>query len=300
MQLPGCITSRLGGIMSNSTSIWLSGALLVALAAGCGSNNQVNSDRQTNSYSQLKQKELASERQEFISDHRQQLDGLDNQIARLETRLTHEGRYVDAQQRAEWSQELFELRQQQRRTRAELERAENATPEEWAEMRGTIGNAVDSVEAGVQKLAGEMGNLFSSNEATTRSQQTGSIDLCELRVDGTNAELVEQDEALVVRLTTTDQRGVENLRARADRLKEAHGSGHGSATTENRSKSGTGTSGTSSASASGGQSSNLVEDVSVEDVPNGVRVIFTPAPGQRTTLRQQLSNDVEQIRNRSC
>ena len=288
--------------MSNSNTIWVSGALLAALVAGCGSNNQTNSDRQTNSYSQLKQQELAEARQIFISDHRQQLDQLDTQIARLEARLQHEGQYADAHERAEWSQRLFELREQQRRTRAELDRAEIATPEEWAEMRGGIGNAVDSMEAGVKKLASDMGDLFSSNDTTSSAQGTRNIDLCDLRVEGTKAELIEQDQRLVVRLTTHDQRAIETLRARAEQLKDGHGTIHGSTEAGNRISSGTGTYGTPSSGqgASAGQSSNLVEGVSIEDDRDGVRVIFTPAPGQATALRQQLSNEVEQIRNQRC
>jgi hypothetical protein len=260
--------------MSNSKTIWVSGALLAALAAGCGSNNQTNSDRQTNSYSQLRQEELEAAREVYISDRRKQLDELDTQIARMETRLEHEGQYADAQERAEWSQRLFELREQQRRTRAELDRAETASPEEWAEMRGTIGNAVDSVEAGVKKLASDMGSLFSSNDSNDATASPGGsrdIDLCDLRVEGTQAELTEHDQRLVVRLTASDERAVENLRTRAEQLKEEHDPG-----------------------------SNLVDNVSVEEDRDGVRVIFTPAPGQRTALRQQLSNEVEQIQNQRC
>lgn len=266
--------------MSRFTTAWAGGiALVAALAAGCGSNNETNSDRQTNSYTQLRQQEAASERQDFIRDREKQLDELDNQIARMDARLEHEAQYVDARQRAEWSQQLFELREEQHRARAELERAQTATPEEWHEMRGTLGNAVDSIDARVKKLGGEMSGLFSSDDSKASAQEA-EVNLCDLKVAGANAELIDQGQRLVVRLTSDDETTVQDLQESAEQLQEKHRSGEAARSDE--------------------QSSNLVENVSVEDEQDGVRMIFTPSEGHRSALRAQLTREVQQIENQSC
>jgi hypothetical protein len=273
---------RTGGIMSRFTTAWAGGiALVAALAAGCGSNNETNSDRQTNSYTQLRQQEAASERQDFIRDREKQLDELDNQIARMDARLDHEAQYVDARQRAEWSQRLFELREEQHRTRAELERAQTATPEEWHEMRGTLGNAVDSIDARVKKLGGEMSGLFSSDDSKASAQEA-EVNLCDLKVAGANAELIDQGQRLIVRLTSDDDTTVQDLQEGAEQLQEKHRSGEAEAARPSE------------------QSSNLVENVSVEDEQDGVRMIFTPSEGHRAALRAQLTREVQQIENQSC
>jgi hypothetical protein len=288
--------------MSQSTTVRISAiALVAALTAGCGSSNQTNSDRHTNSYGQMRQQEAASERRDFIRDREKQLDQLENEIARMEARLAHEAQYVDAQQRAEWTQRLFELRQQQRTTRAELQRAQTATPEEWSEMRGTIGNTLDSMEVGVNKLGADMSSLFSSDDTKTTSRETrADVDLCELKVAGASAELVEQDQRLIVRLTSTDEGSVDELRTRADQLAAEHRSDSGSATSGSRNSSGASTPDAPSNGSASPQSSNLVENVSVENEQDGVRVIFTPAPGQRTALKQRLSNEVQQLQDQRC
>lgn len=53
---------------------------------------------------------------------------------------------------------------------------------------------------------------------------------------------------------------------------------------------------------SGGASSEaaMIEDVRVEHIDNGVRLIFHPMEGQRAALRQRLQNDVAKIENRGC
>lgn len=286
--------------MSHLRSAWLIGALATVSAAGCASQNETNGDQQTNSYSQIRERELASERQEFIAEQQEQLNSLDNQISRLEARLQHEAQYVDASQQAEWSQRLFELRQQQNRAQAELERAKNATPAEWAEMRGTVGSTVDSIEAGIDKLMVEAGELVGSDRETASAsqEQTGAsgsaqaVDLCAVSVDGTRAELVEEGEQLVVRLTGVDPGAVEELRDRVD---------------ERLSTSGATSGGDPSAAPPGvtrqsepTDGSQLVERMAIEDIQDGVSVIFTPVEGQRTALREQLSRELDRIRGQGC
>ena len=281
--------------MTSIHSTHFCAAALAALAVSCGSNNQNNGDRQTAPYGQLRQEESAAERREFIAAQREELDELGIEIARMDARLQHEGQYVDAEQRAEWSQELFELRQRQTRARAELERAQNATPAEWAAMRGALGNAVDSLQAGVGKLAGEMGDLFESNGATARQATERGIDLCQMGADVMNAELVEEEEKLIVRLTSNDQQSVEKLREQAERWEHRGSASAGSmGTHHDRAAAGEGQ------AAVGENSRPLIEDVSVEDIQQGVRLTITPAEGQRAQLKEQLSTDIEQLRAQQC
>lgn len=324
--------------------ICMAGALASAIALGCASQKS-NTDSATNeSFSQLQQQELASEREEFIKERREQLDGLDNEISRLEARLEHEAEFVDAEQKAVWSQELFELRQEHRQAKAELERAQDASPEEWAEMRGGFGHAVDTLQAAVDKAGMEVSQLFSSDEQATRA----NVDLCMIQVDGTSAAVLDEGDLFVVRLTTQDADELEELRERAEKMSRQVSEGSRAMAPGERP-----TGDTSGGSASGGSASDdwseaerdramapgerptgdtsvarndrddtravapggratgdtsdaerersaMIEEVRVEHIDSGVRVIFQPTDGQRTALRQQLENDVEKIQSRNC
>lgn len=274
-------------------------SLAAALAFGCASQKS-NTERQADSYAQLKQDELESERREFIRERQEQLNELDTQISRLEARLQHEAEFVDAAEKAEWDQDLFELRQDQGRAQAELDRASQATPEQWAQMRGDLGVTVDSLQASVNKAGSEITGLFrSDDEGGARAE----VDLCDLQVEGTKATIIEESQQLVVQMTTPDQDDVAELRERAERLSRQAATSSTAAT------------GTASQSGSASQSDSaatdeppaddqarapLIAKVTVENISNGVRVAFTPTEGHRGTLKQQLENELEQIRNEDC
>lgn len=137
--------------------ITLAVAVLVgATATGCASSNEQSRQGIPSMYSNKMDAELSTERQEFITEKQEDLEEIKTEIARLETRLQHEAQYVDADQKAEWSQDLFELKRDQADARARLEHAQNASPEEWDEMRGFFGKTIDRLEAGVSTLGGQI------------------------------------------------------------------------------------------------------------------------------------------------
>jgi hypothetical protein len=131
-------------------------ALVGATVTGCASRQDTSRQSVPEMYGDKMDAELEKERQEYISDRREELAELKNEIARLEVRLQHESQYVDAEQRAEWSQELFELKRDHQDAEARLSRAQNASPEEWEEMRGFFGRAIDRIQVGVGTLGGQL------------------------------------------------------------------------------------------------------------------------------------------------
>lgn len=267
-----------------------------ALAFGCGSQ-QANTPPEApedDSFAQARQNELESERKEFIQDRRQQLDELDTEISRLEARLEHEGKFANAEEKAQWSQKLFELRQDHRSASAELDRASEATPEEWEAMRGGLNTTFDTLQAGVSEAGSDIADLFRSSPSGTTSAES-QVDLCEMQVEGADASIVEAQGQLVVQMTTQDQDAVDELRERAEKLsREAQQAAGSPQATE------TEPAGASEEEDTKEQPSPLIAKVSVENIQDGVRVIFTPAQGQRSALREQLETKVEQLRSERC
>jgi len=72
---------------------------------------------------------------------------------------------VSSSDQAGWTQDLFELEQERNQLEAQLQHARNASPKEWEAMRGTVGSAVDSLQAGVTKLGEEISSAVSSSES---------------------------------------------------------------------------------------------------------------------------------------
>jgi hypothetical protein len=270
---------------------WVVATLASALACGCAS--QKNGAARTSSFGELRQQELAEERREFIQEHREQLEELDTQISRLQARLEHEAKFVEADEKAEWGQELFELRQRHGKARAELTRAENASPEEWAAMRGDIGYAIDSLQAGVTKAGAEIGQLFSSGESEEKNG-VQRVDLCSVRVDQTSAVISEEGDHIVVQMLTRDQDELDELRERAEALARRDAKSAAEQPARERSRQTPTDASDSSAQA------DLIKDVTVENIASGVRVVFAPEPGQRTALKRELARDVERIQDESC
>jgi len=270
---------------------WIAGGLALALACGCASQ-KASAGRDNESYTQLRQRELDSERREFISERQKQLTELQTQISRLEARLEHEGKFASAEERAKWSQRLFELREDQRRARDELDRAERASPEEWAAMRGNLGVMIDSLQAGVSKAGSDIARLFESDDQKAgTSSAAPEVGLCSLQVKGTDAAILEERDNLVVQVTARNEDNVDELRQRAEKLSERTTSArnrHASAAAPDHDVS------------SAEQHAPLMTNVRVENIEDGVRLIFTPAQGQRSALRARLELEVEQIQHAHC
>lgn len=139
----------------NAHRITLAAALLAGTTTfGCGSDQQQPSYPEM--YGQKLDAELEQERRDFIAEKQEDLREIENEINRLQVRLDNEAQYVDADQRAEWSNDLFELKQERQNLQASLARAQEATPEEWREMRGFLGTSIDRLEAGVSALGGQI------------------------------------------------------------------------------------------------------------------------------------------------
>lgn len=268
-----------------------------ALAFGCGSQ-QANTPPEApsdDSFAGARQDELESERKEFIQDRRQQLDELDTEISRLEARLEHEGKFANAEEKAEWSQKLFEVRQDHQSARAELDRASQASPEEWEEMRGGLNTAFDTLQAGVSEVGSDIADLFRSSPSGTTSAEA-EVDLCEMQVEGADATIVEAQDRLVVQMTTTSRDAVDELRQRAEKLSQEAQESADSPQASEAEREAT----TEEGSGTKERAASLIASVTVENIEDGVRVIFTPAEGQQSALREQLEDEVEQIRNERC
>jgi hypothetical protein len=263
-----------------------------ALALSCGSQQSTTPPvaPEDDSFAQAQQKELESERQEFIRERRQQLDELDTEISRLEARLEHEGKLANAEEKAEWSQQLFELRQEHSRARAELDRASQVGPEEWKEMRGDLDVTFDALQASVSKAGSDIADLFRSAPSDI---ERAEVDLCEMQVEGADATIVEARDQLVVQLTTQDQDAVDELRQRAEKMAREAQKAAGSPQADT-------SPGAPSEGGATKEQSPLIASVSVENIEDGVRVLFTPAEGQRSALREQLESEVEQLQNERC
>src|SRR5690606_4514656 len=159
---------------------------------------------------------------------RQDLAEVEREMQHLDAKLQHEKQFVDASQQASWSQELFELRQEKQKLEARLERAqraspERASPEEWVEMRGQIGGAVDTLQAGVRKVQAEVSQALASRSdegAQDRSKDAIAAEsgLCPVEVTGAQAQVEGHDDRVMVTITTDDQQSVPELQRRANQL----------------------------------------------------------------------------------
>jgi hypothetical protein len=116
-----------------------------------------------------------------------------------------------------------------------------------------------------------------------------------MQVEGADASIVEAQGQLVVQMTTENEEAVDELRQRAEKMsreaQQAAGSPQGKTTEPGAS---------SEEGAPEERPAPLIASVSVENIEDGVRVIFTPAQGQRSALREQLETEVEQLRNERC
>jgi hypothetical protein len=191
-------------------------ALTLALpcAVGCASTNSPPP-----SYAEERHDELESERAEFIEETREDLAELDTEIAHLSVKIKHESKFVDEEQRAEWRQDLFELKQERTKLTAELERARTASHAEWQEMRGNVGSAVDGLQAGVAKVRAEVTTAFDTNapmDEGERASYRGG--LCAVDMPGVDVDVDDEGPTVVVTITTDDPAAEPALRQRAAKL----------------------------------------------------------------------------------
>lgn len=258
----------------------------LVFSLGCG-GSQTQKASTTPSFSEYQQRELESERKEFIAEGRKRLDKLESDIALLETKIEHESKFVDEQQRAKWSQELFEDRQEKMRLEAELARAKNASAAEWAQMRGTFGRAVDTVEASIAKIGAEIGQALASTPAEPEGQAIqADVGLCPVDVAGAQPEVNKQSDAVVVTITTPVQDEVMRLREGAQKV-AAGGQYRSAKMVEER--------------ASETMENALTVTTQVENIDQGVKIVFVPSDeAQLDMLAQQLEGDMQTVGSGRC
>lgn len=192
----------------------------VALAHGCGSA----STEGPATMAEYRRNELEAERDGFITMARARINELEREIAQLSMKVKYEGKYVDADERAEWSQELFERMQEKTQLKNELERARTANQHEWEEMRGGFATAIDTLEAAVAKIGDDVADIFSDDAPPPAppTQETVRLDtgLCPIEVKDARAdvEVKEKDGSVVLVMTVNEEQAVRELRRKAQAL----------------------------------------------------------------------------------
>lgn len=259
--------------------------LITAAVAGCSSQR---ASGEPPSYQEMKQDELDSERREFIEDTQQRLGEVEREREHLSVKLKHESKFVDAEERAAWSQELFELGQERERLQAELERARTANDEEWKQMRGDIGVATDSLQAAMAKLSADVSAGVSSDPEP--GQGSG---LCTIDVAGADTEVNETGNAVVVVVTTDDQSAVPKLQERAKSIADANTYPH----QLNLSTRGD-TSEASVPKESKGEP--IAVAVTANNLEDGVKLTFATEQAKVKALRSSLERDAEQLEGGEC
>ncbi len=285
-------------------SVTSAAVLAASVCGGCAADD---ANREPASYAELQEQELSAERQEFIEQTRKDLDEVSNEIGRLSVKLEHEAKFVDEEERASWSQELFDLEQERNRLEGELARAKTADEAEWKEMRGGFGVAMDSLQAGVQKLSNDVSDMVTSDEDDSKdSMQAG---LCPLEVPGVAARLeAENGRTVAVVLTTKQRDQVANLQAKARDIAESekypnHESNDEdpnadieeqtagrNATAANRTDEAANTS----------EADSMPVSITAKDIEGGTKLEFVPEQQQLSQLRSRLQKDVERLDGGQC
>lgn len=96
--------------------------------------------------------EASQERDEFITETRQELDEIEHNLGQMRAKMATAGEEA----RAEMSQEMDELREEQRELSLRLDRASEASDAEWEELKADMSAGVDRLEAGYNSLLDKM------------------------------------------------------------------------------------------------------------------------------------------------
>jgi hypothetical protein len=241
--------------------------LLVALS-GCASD-PAGESRGSESLSEIRDREIESERRERIQESRERLEEVERDIAQLELRLEHEGRQVDDDQRAAWSDALFELRQRHSQVAGQLARAETASPEQWRRMRGRNGVTLDSLEASLIRAGDALSAAFGTEETTGRDRPR----LCALRGhDATDVNVRRAGGRVVVEMTTRSPEAVGQLQTRARDLSRQPGT----------------------------RSPATRAAVEVREIERGVELVFAVPAGRARALHEELRLEARRVQSGDC
>lgn len=280
------------------TTIVFSGSLL-GLCAGCASERATNEPA---SYQDLKQEELASERDDYIADTRERLTEVDQDIEHVKAKLEHESKFVDEEQRASWKEDLFELQQERAELGAHLERANTASPAEWEEMRGTLGTATDALQAGVRKLRVEVTDAVTTDEAATPSAaQAGPSNdsgLCRVNMSDVDADVKRTGNRVTVTLTTDEDSDVAELQRRASEI--AKGTLSYEVTRSNAPLQPEANEPPKAGEKAPGAHERMEVAVVSEKVEDGAKLTFTSKAPEIEPLRAQLEQEAESLEEGRC
>jgi len=286
-------------------TIVLSCAPLLCICAGCASERTA---REPASYQELKQDELASERDEYIRDTQERLTEVDRDIQHVKAKLEHESEFVDKEQQASWKQDLFELEQDRAELGARLDRARSASPAEWEEMRGTLGTATDSLQAGVRKLRVEVSEAIGlkGETAPTASESRVAEDsgLCRVEMSGVEADVERAGNRVTVTLTTDEDQNVAELQRRASELAKSTKSYELTRQEPKQSKQAADSPRAAEPVTAQGDPKVTPDRVDVavvvEKVEDGAKLTFTPKAGELEALRARLEQDAEHLEEGHC
>jgi len=277
-------------------------APLLGICAGCASER---SAREPASYQELKQDELASERDEYIRDTQERLTEVDRDIQHVKAKLEHESEFVSQEKQASWKQDLFELEQDRAELGARLERARSASPSEWEEMRGTLGTATDSLQAGVRKLRVDVSEAVGlKDDSAPTASDSGVADdagLCRVEMSGVEADVERAGNRVTVTLTTDAEKDVAELQRRASELAKSTKSYE---VAREESKTQPSSPGATESTTADDQSKVNAERVdvavAVEKVEDGAKLTFTPKAGELDALRARLEQEAEHLEEGHC
>ena len=287
--------------MRLSTIVFCSVPLL-ALSTSCAGERTTN---QPPIYQELKQEELASERDDYIDDTQQRLQEVDRDIEHVKAKLEHESNFVDEDQRAEWKQDLFELEQERADLGARLDRARTASPEEWEEMRGTLGTSTDALQAGIRKLRVEVSDAVGLDQDTAPStaQATPTMDsgLCRVDMPGVEADVESAGSRILVTLTTEEDKDVAELQRKATELAKATKSYEVARAGTPSDSTATGASNAPAATGDADPSQQRMDvSVAIEKVEDGAKLTFTPKGKEIEPLRARLEQEAESLEGGRC
>lgn len=192
--------------------LWLAFAV-GGLGSGCATSPPPAQVPTNRSFAAYQDAEIETERQAFIISKQKQLHEVNDEIGRLDAKLAYEATYANAHQRAEWTQRLWELRQRQEKLTAEVDRASKASPLEWREMRGTLGVAIDTLQANANKIGDDISGWFHSPPPAKRDSK-----LCPLDVPAAKAAVSTAADQVALTVVTTDTAALPSLRSGAEKL----------------------------------------------------------------------------------
>lgn len=288
----------------------LAGALSAASAIGCASQKASTENKSATAADQKAAAAAVSEREDFVKGAREWLDELNDRIIVLAVKVHDDG---DEAQIEEWGELLFQLRQERNRLDAALidvrdvetpgggDAATRSKAEsEWQARRAVLHADLLRLETAINRTTVALAHELAGGERSAEADPSSGavdVDLCEVQVSGTDAEVLQEGDMVIVHLSAADPAAVEALQARTEeQLRTA------SSSPQPASPDAAGDEPQQPApDASAANLANLpAAELHVAATPDGVVFIFAPRAGELAELKAQLERAAEQIEKRRC